>query len=72
MFGFSFGALMIVSNEERTLLVGIISVWLRQAGGDAGKMMLDAYYQVSSEKDPHVRGSMLDFLESIRASYVSS
>ncbi|MGX4954358.1 hypothetical protein [Enterobacter kobei] len=43
MFGFSSGALMTLSDDERHLLVSVVSVWLRRAGGDAGAMMLDAY-----------------------------
>lgn len=40
MFGFSSGALMTLSDDERHLLVSVVSVWLRRAGGDAGAMML--------------------------------
>lgn len=36
MFGFSSGALMTLSDDERHLLVSVVSVWLRRAGGDAG------------------------------------
>ena len=39
MFGFSSGALMTLSDDERHLLVSVVSVWLRRAGGDAGAMM---------------------------------
>ena len=63
---------MSISNEERVQLVRSICGWLYSAGGDAGKMMLDAYYQISSEDAPHVRAVMLDLLESVRALYVSA
>ncbi|WP_427026721.1 hypothetical protein ACNFZZ_24425 (plasmid) [Enterobacter hormaechei] len=52
MFGFSSGALMTLSDDERHLLVSVVSVWLRRAGGDAGAMMLDAYRQILSETEP--------------------
>lgn len=71
MFGIASGVIMSISDNERVQLVRIICGWLYDAGGDAGKMMLDAYYQISSENDPHVRAVMLDLLESVRASYVS-
>ena len=60
MFGFSSGALMTLSDDERHLLVSVVSVWLRRAGGDAGAMMLDAYRQILSETEPAVRTVMLE------------
>ena len=63
---------MSMSDNERVHLVRVICDWLYAAGGDAGKMMLDAYYQIYAENDPHVRAVMLDLLESVRASYVSA
>jgi uncharacterized caspase-like protein len=71
MFGFSSGALMTLSDDERHLLVSVVSVWLRRAG-DAGAMMLDAYRQILSETEPAVRTVMLEFLESVRIHYISS
>ena len=68
MFGFSSGALMTLSDDERHLLVSVVSVWL----GDAGAMMLDAYRQILSETEPAVRTVMLEFLESVRIHYISS
>ena len=45
MFGFSSGALMTLSDDERHLLVSVVSVWLRRAGGcrshDAGCIPAD-------------------------------
>jgi uncharacterized caspase-like protein len=70
MFGFSSGALMTL-DDERHLLVSVVSVWLRRAG-DAGAMMLDAYRQILSETEPAVRTVMLEFLESVRIHYISS
>lgn len=55
---------MTLSDDERHLLVSVVSVWLRRAGGDAGAMMLDAYRQILSETEPAVRTVMLEFLES--------
>lgn len=76
MFGFSSGALMTLSDDERHLLVSVVSVWLRRAGGDAGgdagAMMLDAYRQILSDTEPAVRTVMLEFLESVRIHYISS
>ena len=72
MFGFSSGALMTLSDDERHLLVSVVSVWLRRAGGDAGAMMLDAYRQILSETEPAGRTVMLEFLESVRIHYISS
>lgn len=68
MFGFSSGALMTLSDDERHLLVSVVSVWLRRAGA----MMLDAYRQILSETEPAVRTVMLEFLESVRIHYISS
>ncbi|WP_258961724.1 hypothetical protein, partial [Klebsiella pneumoniae] len=59
-------------HDERHLLVSVVSVWLRRAGGDAGAMMLDAYRQILSETEPAVRTVMLEFLESVRIHYISS
>ena len=53
---------MTLSDDERHLLVSVVSVWLRRAGGDAGAMMLDAYRQILSETEPAVRTVMLEFL----------
>ena len=72
MFGFSSGALMTLSDDERHLLVSVVSGCLRCAGGDAGGMMLDAYRQILSETEPTARTVMLEFLESVRIHYVSS
>ncbi|GJK33002.1 hypothetical protein TUM17556_49210 [Enterobacter asburiae] len=36
MFGFSSGALMTFNDDERHLLVSVVSGWLRRAEGDAG------------------------------------
>ncbi|WP_235028993.1 hypothetical protein, partial [Mycoplasmoides pneumoniae] len=66
------GALMTLRDDERHLLVSVVSVWLRRAGGDAGAMMLDAYRQILSETEPAVRTVMLEFLESVRIHYISS
>ena len=72
MFGFSSGALMTFNDDERHLLVSVVSGWLRRAEGDAGAMMLDAYRQILSETEPATRAVMLEFLESVRIHYVSS
>jgi len=72
MFGFSSGDLMTLSDDERHLLVSVVSGSLRRAGGDAGGMMLDAYRQILSETEPTARTVMLEFLESVRIHYVSS
>jgi hypothetical protein len=40
--------------------------------GDAGAMMLDAYYLAVSETDPCVRECMLALLESVRIKYVTA
>jgi uncharacterized caspase-like protein len=71
MFGFSSGALMTLSDDERHLLVSVVSGWLGRAGGP-GAMMLDAYRQILSETEPAVRTVMLEFLESVRIHYISS
>jgi hypothetical protein len=71
MFGFSSGDLMTLSDDERHLLVSVVSGCLRRAG-DAGGMMLDAYRQILSETEPTARTVMLEFLESVRIHYVSS
>ena len=52
--GFSSGALMTLSDDERHLLVSVVSVWLRRAGGDAGSHDADAYRQILSETEPAV------------------
>ena len=53
---------MTLSDDERHLLVSVVSVWLRRAGGDAGAMMLDAYRQILSETEPAVGLSCSNFL----------
>ncbi|KPS90813.1 hypothetical protein AN697_28245 [Enterobacter cloacae subsp. cloacae] len=63
---------MTFNDDERHLLVSVVSVWLRRAEGDAGAMMLDAYRQILSETEPAARAVMLEFLESVRIHYVSS
>ncbi|MDL0032837.1 hypothetical protein, partial [Enterobacter hormaechei] len=60
------------NDDERHLLVSVVSGWLRRAEGDAGAMMLDAYRQILSETEPAARAVMLEFLESVRIHYVSS
>ena len=72
MFGFSSGDLMTLSDDERHLLVSVVSGCLRRAGGDAGGMMLDAYRQILSETEPTARTVRREFLESVRIHYVSS
>ncbi len=72
MFGFSSGALMTLSDDERHLLVSVVSVWLRRAGGDDGAIMLDAYRQILSKHEPAGRRVMHGFLESVRNHYISS
>ncbi|MBE0056964.1 hypothetical protein FOT54_25895 [Citrobacter freundii] len=63
---------MTLSDDERHLLVSVVSVWLRRAGGDAGAMMLDAYRQILSETEPAVRTVMHEFLESVSIHDMSS
>ena len=72
MFGFSSGALMTLSDDERHLLVSVVSVWLRRAGGGCRSHDADAYRQILSETEPAVRTVMLEFLESVRIHYISS
>ncbi|MGP3127950.1 hypothetical protein ACTVOX_25520 [Serratia marcescens] len=72
MFGFSSGVLVNLSDDERQLLVTVISGCLRRAGGDAGGMMMEAYRQILAEADPEVRHVMLELIESVRIKYVSS
>lgn len=59
-----------MKNDERLYLVKLFSRQLSSAGSDAGRIMFDAYRQVSSETDPKVRATMLDFLECVRISYL--
>ncbi|MGU0094425.1 hypothetical protein ACVV8E_23665, partial [Enterobacter hormaechei] len=61
-----------ICSRQAAVVVSVVSVWLRRAGGDAGAMMLDAYRQILSETEPAVRTVMLEFLESVRIHYISS
>uniref|UniRef100_UPI00106F704A hypothetical protein n=1 Tax=Enterobacter hormaechei TaxID=158836 RepID=UPI00106F704A len=65
MFGFSSGALITFNDDERHMLVSVVSGWLRRAGGDAGAMMLDAYRQLFSATVPAARAVMLAFISSV-------
>ena len=63
MFGFSSGALMTLSDDERHLLVSVITL---------KDSVAVRYRQILSETEPAVRTVMLEFLESVRIHYISS
>lgn len=72
MLCFYLGESVDLSEGEREVLARIVSSMLKNAGGDAGRLMFDAYYRICAETVPETRSLMLDFLEKVRISYVSS
>ncbi|MGA5922839.1 hypothetical protein ACPB3E_10530 [Escherichia coli] len=72
MFNFCFEKLMPLNDEERNALAKAVASVLREPGSEAGKLMLDAYYQATAQSEPATRNMMIDFIEMVRINYVCS
>ncbi|WP_236905373.1 hypothetical protein, partial [Enterobacter hormaechei] len=65
------GDLLTISDDERPLLVSVLSVWLRRAGWYAAATMLDACRHILSDTDPDVWPGVFGFLVYVRIHYIT-
>lgn len=57
-------------DHERQAIVDVLSSFLKNARGDAGRMLLDAYYKAEKEPNLSILQMKMKFLDEVRSRYV--
>lgn len=63
------GNKMHIRDEERRVIVKVISAMLIRSGSGVGTLMFEAYRQARSESNDLLRSGMLELLDSVREHY---